>query len=99
MDKDKFSKRYQQKIEKAGSNPWPWPMPKKRSDLLERKRQLRMRELQVPSNYGLSARLMIEETKEALQAKNTRRSLFWTIAVFIVAVVGVVATIYFGSRG
>ena len=97
MDKDKFSNRYQQKIEKAGSN--PWPMPKKRSDLLERKRQLRMRELQVPSNYGLSARLMIEETKEALQAKNTRRSLFWTIAVFIVAVVGVVATIYFGLRG
>ena len=108
MEKDKFSKGYQQKIEKAKRKHEKvemvhyWPMPRKRSDLSELKRQLRDRlrgHVQVSNPDWEWTKNDLEAVEETLQAKNTRRALRWTIAVFIVAVAGVAATIIFGLLG
>ena len=109
MEKGKFSKRYQRMIEKAEKQHEKdtrangpeivhyWPMPMKRSDFRELKRQLRKRlhTLQVKSRDWEWTKNDLEAVEEALQAKNTRRALRWTIAVFIVAVAGVVVTVIF----
>ena len=111
MEKDKFSKEYQNMIEEAEqknlkhitaggpSRVHYWPMPKRRADFRELKRQLRERLLEKGQpqspEYGWT-KLKLEEVEDALRGKDTRRVLRLIIVGLVVAIAGVVATVVFG---
>ena len=98
MDKKKFSKGYQQRIEKAekehekevGAGYFGvqyWPMPRRRTDLRELKRQLK---LGGPVEDYVWIDPKIEDIDEALRWKTVKLFVWLGIAALFVAVVGVI---------
>ena len=105
--KHEFSKRYQRRIEESdlkhvkhitGDGPKTihyWPMPRRRSDFRELKRELRKRlqgEMPQSPDWGWT-HVKLDETEDALRGKDAKLGLWLSIAVLIVAIAGVVVGI------